>query len=117
MAPGGGQSGPDGSTVRCRREQWRSAWRGGVARRQQAKGTWHVVEKPASMPGGEFEVHWGVQMDVDGVHRTLVASGALRQRAGKGEMKVGAYLQFLKVQRPLGKLQFSLISGAQMKTC
>ena len=55
-------------------------------------------------------------MVVDGVHRTPAASGAPRQRAGEGEMKVGAHLQFLKVQGPLGKLKFSLFSGAQIKS-
>ena len=54
-------------------------------------------------------------MDMDGVHRTPAASGAPRQTAGEGEMKVGAHLQFLKVQGPLDKLKFSLFSGAQMK--
>ena len=56
-------------------------------------------------------------MDVDSVHRTPAVSGAPRQRAGEGEMKVGAHLQFLKVQGRLGKLKFSLISGAQLKKC
>ena len=56
-------------------------------------------------------------MDVDSVHRTPAVSGAPRQRAGEGEMKVGAHLQFLKVQGPLGKLKFSLFSVAQMKKC
>ena len=45
--------------ARWQTEGRRCAWRGGVARRQQAKGAWQVGEKPASMPGGEFEVHWG----------------------------------------------------------
>ena len=56
-------------------------------------------------------------MNMDGIHRTPAASGAPRQRAGEGEMKVGAHLQFLKVQGPLGKLKFSLFFGAQMKKC
>jgi hypothetical protein len=54
-------------------------------------------------------------MDVDGVHRTPAVSGAPRQRAGEGEMKVGAHLQFLKVQGPLDKLKFSLFFEDQMK--
>ena len=56
-------------------------------------------------------------MVVDGVHSMPAVSGAPRQRAGEGEMKVGAHLQFLKVQGPLGKLKFSLFFGAQMKSC
>ena len=56
-------------------------------------------------------------MDVDSVHRTPAVSGAPRQRAGEGEMKVGAHLQFLKVQGPLSKLKFSEFSVAQMKKC
>ena len=55
-------------------------------------------------------------MVVDGVHHMPAASGAPRQRKGEGEMKVGAHLQFLKVQGPLGKLKFSLFSGAQIKS-
>ena len=34
-----------------------------------------------------------------------------------GEMEVGACLQFLKIQGLLGKLKFSLLSGAQIKKC
>ena len=37
--------------------------------------------------------------------------------AEEGEMEVGAHLWILKVQGPLGKLKFSIPSGAQMKKC
>jgi len=33
------------------------------------------------------------------------------------EMEIGNFLQFKKSQGPLGKLEFSIFSGAQMKKC
>jgi hypothetical protein len=54
-------------------------------------------------------------MAVDGIHRTPAAGGAPRQRNRGGKMEVGAHLLFLKVQGPLDKLKFSILSGAQIK--
>ena len=56
-------------------------------------------------------------MAVDGVHHTPAAGSCAVAEDRGGEMEVGTYLQFLKSQGPLGKLNFSIFFGAQMKKC
>ena len=56
-------------------------------------------------------------MDEDGVDHTPAADGYAAAEDRGGEMEVGACLQFLKIQGLLGKLKFSLLSGAQIKKC
>ena len=47
-------------------------------------------------------------MAVDGVHHTPAAGSCAIAEDRGGEMEVGTYLQFLKSQGPLGKLNFSI---------
>ena len=56
-------------------------------------------------------------MAVDGVHHTPAAGGCAAAEDRGGEMEVEAFLLFTKSQGPLGKLKFSIFSGAQMKKC
>ena len=44
---------------------------------------------------------------VDEVHRRRTAGGGRNRAAERREMEVRAYLRFLKVQGPLGKLKIS----------
>ena len=82
----------DGSTARWRMEQQRVAWRGGVAPCKKARGAWQVKGEPASVPGGEFEVHRGPRWPwtVSTVRRRRM----VRRGRGteEGEMEVGAHV-------------------------
>ena len=44
---------------------------------------------------------------VDEVHRRRMACGGRNRGSGRREMEVRAYLQFLKIQGPVGKLKIS----------
>ena len=44
---------------------------------------------------------------VDEVHRRRTAGGRRNRGTGRREMEVRAYLRFLKIQEPLGKLKIS----------
>jgi len=50
---------------------------------------------------------FGHERAVDEVHRRRTAGGGRNRAAERREMEVRAYLRFLKVQGPLGKLKIS----------
>ena len=103
--------------ARWRSEEAALRMAGGVSPCQGAWGAWRAGEWPASVPSGLFGGALGVQMDVNGVHRTPAADGCAAAEDRGGEMEIGTYLQFLKSQGPLSKLKFSLFFRAQMIKC
>jgi len=52
---------------------------------------------------------FGCGRAVDEVHRRRTAGGGETEQAGRREMEIRAYLQFLKFQGPLGNLKISPI--------
>ena len=96
----------DDSTAGWRASGRRCAWRGGVAARKDATDACLCGEVPRGRPGGAGALSW-VHLAADEVHRRRTAGGGRNRAAERREMEVRAYLRFLKVQGPLGKLKLS----------
>ena len=88
---------------------------GGEAAQRRGSGGLYKLESTwasgvASGEGG-FGPEW-----LDG-KRAERAGGGRNRGTGRREMEVRAYLRFLKIQGPLGKLKISPTYRAQMKKC
>ena len=85
----------------------RAGLRGGSGGRQGRVLAWGGAK-------GQARWRWRVPLGplghgraVDEVHRRRTAGGGRNRAAERREMEVRAYLRFLKVQGPLGKLKIS----------
>ena len=99
------------STASGRRRQRRCAGRGVVAARG---GVWDACAREEVPRGGQVALR-----DSPGPfgHRRRTAGGGRNRASREREMEIGAFLRFLKIQGPFGKLKLSPIWRAQMEKC
>ena len=107
------------STASGRRRQRRCAGRGVVAARG---GVWDACAREEVPRGGQVALRdspgpFGRGRAVDEVHWRRTAGGGRNRASREGEMEIGAFLRFLKIQGPFGKLKLSPIWRAQMEKC
>ena len=89
---------------------------GGVANAQVARDACRREERPRGHPGvlsGPPGSSWPRARRGRGPPAAYGRAAAETE----GEMEIGTFLQFTKSQGPLGKLEFSIFFGAQMKKC
>ena len=92
---------------------------GGVAARG---GVWDACAREEVPRGGQVALRdspgpFGRGRAVDEVHWRRTAGGGRNRASREGEMEIGAFLRFLKIQGPFGKLTLSPIWRAQMEKC
>ena len=98
-----------------------AGWRGERAARRMAAVAWRLGRAPGTrvragkcQGAGQVALEgflgpFGCGRAVDEVHRRRTAGGGETEQAGRREMEIRAYLQFLKFQGPLGNLKISPI--------
>ena len=75
------------------------------------------VPRGSQVALGDSPGPFGRGRAVDEVHRRRTAGGGRNRASREGEMEIGAFLRFLKIQGPFGKLKLSPIWRAQMEKC